>query len=181
MERISVVGCTGSGESTMARSLAALLDIPHLELDSVYHQADWTPMPDGQFRSVVGTFTDQSRWVIDGNHHSTGVLDLARRKADTVVWLDPPRWVVMGRVTGRTFKRGAKREELWNGNRVSLHNVMKRDPEENIIRWSWTRFEPARVRYEARMADPRWSNLECCRPVSSAEATAFLQTHRDSR
>ena len=176
MKRISVVGCTGSGKTTMARSLAASLDIPHLELDSVYHQAEWTPLPDGEFRSVVDEFTSQDRWVVDGNYNSTGVLDLAWERADTVIWLDPPKRDVMSGVTYRTLRRGARREELWNGNRESLWSLMKWDPEENIIRWAWTRFEPTRSRYESRTADPQWSHLEIIHLQTRPEAAEFLKS-----
>jgi adenylate kinase family enzyme len=174
MERISVVGCTGSGKTTMARSLAASLDIPHLELDSVYHQAEWTPLPDGEFLSVVGEFTHQDRWVVDGNYNAAGVLDLVWSRADTVVWVDPPKHVVMGRVTRRTFGRGAQRTELWNGNRESLWRLTKWDPEDNIIRWAWTRFDPTRSRYESRTTDPQWSHLEVIRLRTRGQAAEFL-------
>jgi adenylate kinase family enzyme len=174
MERISVVGCTGSGKTTMARSLAASLDLPHLELDSVYHQPDWTPLPDDEFLSSVDTFTSQDRWVVDGNYNTAGVLDLAWSRADTVVWLDPPKHVVMGRVTRRTLGRGAQRMELWNGNRESLWSLTKWDLEDNIIRWAWTRFDPTRSRYESRTVDPRWSHLNIIRLRTRSETAEFL-------
>ena len=174
MERISVVGCTGSGKTTLARPLAASLGIPHLELDGVYHQADWTPLPDADFLSAVGEFTSQDRWVVDGNYNSQGVLDLAWSRADTVVWLDPPKGVVMRQVTLRSLKRGARNEELWNGNLESLRNLASWDPEENIIRWAWTRFEPTRARYEERTADPRWTHLTILRLRTRHEVATFL-------
>ena len=174
MERISVVGCTGSGKTTMTRSLATSLGIPHLELDSVYHQPGWTPLPDDEFLSTVDSFTSQDRWVVDGNYHSPGVLDLAWSRADTVVWLDPPKRVVMSQVTRRTLNRGVRRQELWNGNRESLWNLTKWDPEKNIIRWAWTRFEPTRARYESRTTDPQWSHLDVIHLRTSNEASDFL-------
>jgi adenylate kinase family enzyme len=174
MERISVVGCTGSGKTTMARSLAESLGFPHLELDGVYHQPEWTPLPDDEFLSTVDAFTSGDRWVVDGNYNSPGVLDLAWSRADTVVWLDPPKRVVMGRVTRRTLSRGARRQELWNGNRESLWSLTKWDPEDNIIRWAWTRFEPTRSTYESRTADPRWSRLKIIRLCKRPETRVFL-------
>jgi adenylate kinase family enzyme len=176
MERISVVGCTGSGKTTMARSLAASLDLPHLELDSVYHQPDWTPLPDDEFLSSVDTFTSQDGWVVDGNYNLHGVLDLAWSRADTVVWMNPPKRVVMAQVTRRTLTRGARRQELWNGNRESLWNLTRWDPEENIIRWTWTRFEPTRSRYESRTTDPQWSHLDIIHLRTRRDATDFLAT-----
>jgi MoxR-like ATPase len=61
MERISVVGCTGSGKTTMARSLADSFDIPHLEFDSVKYQPGWTLLPDDEFLSTVDGFTSGDR------------------------------------------------------------------------------------------------------------------------
>jgi adenylate kinase family enzyme len=176
MERVSVVGCTGSGKTTMARSIAASLDLPHLELDSVYHQPGWTPLPGDEFLSKVSEFTAQDRWVVDGNYNSLGVLDLVWSRADTVVWLDPPKRVVMGQVTRRTLGRGARRQELWNGNRESLWSLTNWDPEENVIRWAWTRFEPTRSRYEDRSVDLRWSHLEIVRLRTRLETLAFVET-----
>lgn len=43
MQRISVVGNSGSGKTTVARAIAEALGVPHLELDSVFHQPDWQP------------------------------------------------------------------------------------------------------------------------------------------
>jgi gluconate kinase len=45
MQRVSVVGTSGAGKSTVAAALAALLGASFVELDSVHHQADWTPLP----------------------------------------------------------------------------------------------------------------------------------------
>jgi adenylate kinase family enzyme len=174
MERISVVGCTGSGKTTLARSLAMSLDIPCLELDSVYHQPEWTSLPDEEFQSVVGEFTSQDRWVVDGNYNSPGVLDVAWERADTVIWLDPPKRVVMRRVTSRTLMRGVRRQVLWNGNRESLWSLTKWNPEDNIIRWAWTRFEPTRSTYESRTVDPRWSHLTIIRLRGRSETVEFL-------
>ena len=158
----------------MARSLAESLGIPNLELDGVYHQPDWIPLPDDEFLSTVDAFTSGSQWVVDGNYATAGVLDLVWSRADTVVWLDPPKHVVMSQVTSRTLKRRRKGQELWNGNRESLWSLTKWDPEENIIRWAWTRFEPTRARYESRSADPRWSHVDIIHLRSRPEAAEFL-------
>lgn len=45
MQRLSVVGNSGSGKTTIAAELARLIGAPHLELDSVFHQPGWVPPP----------------------------------------------------------------------------------------------------------------------------------------
>ena len=95
MARISVVGNTGSGKSTMARSLGQLLGHPVLELDAIYHQADWTLLARGELCARVTAFMSaHARWVIDGNY--SAVRELVWAQADKVVWLDPPRMANMG-------------------------------------------------------------------------------------
>ena len=42
--RVSIVGNAGSGKSTLAQALAACLDVPHIELDALFHQPGWQPL-----------------------------------------------------------------------------------------------------------------------------------------
>ena len=45
-----MVGTSGSGKTTVGRALAARLDIPFIELDSIFHQPGWTELPEEEFR-----------------------------------------------------------------------------------------------------------------------------------
>jgi shikimate kinase len=40
-----MVGTSGSGKTTVARALAARLDIPFVELDAIYNQRGWMELP----------------------------------------------------------------------------------------------------------------------------------------
>lgn len=174
MERVSIVGSSASGKTTLAKAIADSLDIPHLELDSVHHQPDWEPLPDEEFQAEVKPFVAGDRWVVDGNYNSKGVLDIVWRHADTVIWLDLSRAATMSRVVRRSIRRAATKEELWNGNRERWPNLVATTPEENIILWTWTRFESNRDRYEARMSDPKWSGLTFHRLQNQHEVDAFV-------
>jgi adenylate kinase family enzyme len=173
MQRISVVGNSGSGKTTLARRLAAALGVPHLELDSVFHQPGWQPLETGEFRRLVSEFTAGRGWVVDGNY--SRVRDIIWGRADTVVWLDLPRRRVMRQVTGRTLRRVITREELWNGNREPWTNLFRLDPEQSILAWAWTSHQRYRDRYLAALADPGNAHLEFVRASTPREAEALVR------
>ena len=61
-------------------------------------------------------------WVIDGGYRGK-LGDLVWERADTVVWLDQPLPLIMGRLLRRTHGRIRRDEELWSGNRESWRNM----------------------------------------------------------
>ncbi len=175
MQRIRVVGTSGSGKTAMARQLAARLDLPHLELDALQHLPGWRPAPLDEFKQRLEAFVAASEsrggWVIDGNYNdrTPQLFDVA----DTVVWLDYPRRVVMARILRRTLGRVVLRRHLWNGNRESLRALCNRDPEVNVVLWAWTQHGPYRRRYLASSNAPgaaRWVRL-----TTPKEARAWLR------
>jgi adenylate kinase family enzyme len=173
VRRVSVVGTSGSGKSTLGAALAARLGAGFLELDSVFHQPGWVPLPREEFRERVAAAVAGERWVIDGNYTSQ-VKDLIWARADTVVWLDLPRRTVMRRIIWRSFRRAAGRTELWNGNREHWRNLFSLDKEESVIAWAWQTHAGKRARLEAAMADPGNSHLEFVRLTSPGAARRFL-------
>jgi adenylate kinase family enzyme len=173
VRRVSVVGTSGSGKSTLAAELARALGASWLELDSVYHQPGWKPLPDEEFRSRVAAVVQGESWVIDGNYSVARELVWAR--ADTVVWLDLPKRTVMRRIVWRTLCRVARRAELWNGNRERWRNLFTWDQQESVISWAWHKHRPNRERFAAAMADPANSHLTFVRLTSPAEVRRFLR------
>ena len=98
------MGNSGSGKSTLARVLAQRLSVTYVELDAIHHQPGWRPLPTADFRARVDALTAADRWVVDGNY--SAVRDLVWERADTVVWLDPPRRTVMRQVIWRSLHLG---------------------------------------------------------------------------
>lgn len=130
--RILVSGSSGSGKSTLCAALAAALDLPYTELDSLHHGPGWTPRP--EFAADVEAIAASPRWVSEWQYQAVRPLLLAR--CDLAVQLDLPRALVMNRVIRRTVRRSLGRVELWNGNREpGLHTILT-DPD-HIIRWAW--------------------------------------------
>lgn len=172
VRRISVVGNSGSGKTTIAAALAAAMDVPHLELDAVFHQPDWVPLDREEFRRRVAAFVAAPCWVTDGNY--SAVRDLVWTRADTVIWMDPPRRRVMRQIIWRSLRRAALRAELWNGNRERWANLIRMDPMESVVAWAWTRHHTYQQRYEQAMSDPANAHLTFVRLRTPAEVTALL-------
>jgi adenylate kinase family enzyme len=181
MQRVSVVGNSGSGKTTLARELAQRLGVPHVELDAINHQPDWQELPTDEFRARVAETASGRGWVIDGNYASK-VRDIVWARADTVVWLDPPRRVVMRRIIRRTLGRVVLRRELWNGNREQWRFIFTLDPQYSVIAWAWTQHDTYHRRYEEATADPAWSHLRFVRLRSNHDSRALLrETAPESR
>ena len=171
MRRISVVGSSGSGKTTFARQLATKLHLPHVELDSLFWDADWTQVDNDTFRARVGDATAGDAWVADGNYARARDIVLAR--ADTVVWLDLPLGTCLGRILKRTARRARTREELWSGNRESWRRHFTGN---SLVWWLVTSYRRKRREYEARFFGPQreFPHLDVRRFGSSAEAQAWL-------
>lgn len=171
--RFVVQGASGSGKTTLAVALAARLKFPHLELDGLFHQPNWTPLGLEAFRSAVEEFTEQPQWVIDGNY--SHVRDIVWLKADVIAFIDLPKSQVMRRVSKRTLRRLFRREELWNGNRESFRNVTSLDPSKNIVLWSWT----THAKYREQVPGEARAQADHARIVvlrTSREVEAFLES-----
>jgi len=101
--RILILGRTGSGKTTLARELAAAIDAPHIELDSLYFGPAFSTVPLPVLRQRTSAAISGNRWVTDGN--KAVVRDLVWPRADTVIWLDYPLMVSLWRLGKRAIWR----------------------------------------------------------------------------
>jgi adenylate kinase family enzyme len=165
--RVVVRGTSGSGKTAMAQCIAATLRITHVELDAVFHQADWTPLSDEAFAARVASVAEQEAWVVCGNYRL--VADLLMARADTVILFDLPRRIVMTRIVRRTLRRVVKRQELWNGNRERWRNLFSLDPEESVIAWAWTTHAERHERIAEFLARPPRADLRLVHVATRAD------------
>jgi hypothetical protein len=178
VERVAIFGASGAGKTTLAGSLAELAHLRHLEVDGIFHQANWTPLDDETFLSRVDELTKASGWVTDGNYST--VRPLIVERADTILWLDYDRMVTTRRVILRTMKRALTRQVLWNGNREAVSNLIRFNPEYSVIRWSWTSHGPMRETFGALLASGEISHATVLRFRHPRETAAWLQGLRAS-
>lgn len=132
-ERVLAAGTSGAGKSTLAARIAALLDLPYVEIDALFHGPDWAPRE--TFEDEVRVLAAGPAWVTEWQYAPARPLLLAR--ADLLVWLDLSRPVVLRSVTVRTLRRRLGRQVLWNGN---LEPPLRRIffDRDHIVRWAWS-------------------------------------------
>ena len=152
-----MVGCTGAGKTTVATKLAQALGVPHIELDALHWGPDWRPATTEEMIDRVERSISGDHWVVDGNYESK-IGTLVRERADTIIWVDPPRWRAISQVLSRTVIRAVTGRELWNGNGESLSGLMFWRGEDSILSYAWTSYPRTRVRYLAAMSDSRFAN-----------------------
>ena len=121
--RINVVGTSSVGKSTLAASIARLLEVPHVELDALHWEPNWTAAPIEVFRERVRAAIAGDAWVVDGNYAKA--RDLVWDRVEAVVWLDLPLRTILWRYLRRTARRVGRREELWGGNRERLDAALQ--------------------------------------------------------
>ncbi len=170
--RVAVIGTTGSGKTTLARRIAAIVRAPHIELDALFHEPGWVQAERDVFRVRVTEAIAAPSWVADGNY-SSYLRDIVWPAADTLVWLDYPFHVVIWRLFRRTMTRGVRREELWNDNRESLRtHFLTRD---SLFLWAKNTHWKHRREYPTVFRAPEMAHVRIVRLRSGREAEAWLR------
>jgi adenylate kinase family enzyme len=155
MQRISVVGTTGSGKTTLARQIQQRLNIPHLELDYLHWEPNWTEVADDIFQQRVSQALSGDSWVVDGNYSQ--VREIIWRKADTIVWLDYAFVLTMSRLLKRTFWRIVTQQPVCNGNRETWKKTFSRD---SIVLWGLNTYHKRRKEYPILFSQLEYTHLQ---------------------
>jgi adenylate kinase family enzyme len=169
MERIAIVGTTGSGKTTLSRQMAERLGCHCCELDAIHWQPGWRELDSETMAERVGEVVEKDRWIVEGNYASVRRMILER--ADTLIWLDYPFPIVFARLLRRTVRRNVTRENLWSGNRESLKRTLS---SESILVWCIKTYGLRRREYSECVVNPDFSHLRVLRFRHPREARAWL-------
>ena len=107
LKKIIVIGCPGSGKSTVSRALHNKTGIPLYHLDMMYWNADKTTVEKSVFLERLSVVLEKDEWIIDGNYGST--MELRMAASDTVIFLDYPLDVCLDGIKER---RGKPRSDM---------------------------------------------------------------------
>ncbi len=146
MNRVLIIGCGGSGKTTFAQRLGAMLGLPVIHLDAHYWRSGWVAAPAEEWARTVERFAAEPSWVMDGNYG--GTLDTRLAACDTVIFLDLPRRVCLWRIVKRWLRyRGRSRPDIAPGCPEQLSW--------EFIAWVWSYRKTRRPKILERLREVR--------------------------
>ncbi|MBL8569606.1 MAG: DNA topology modulation protein [Phreatobacter sp.] len=129
MQRVLVMGCSGSGKSTFAMALAHKLGLPFVSLDALFWKPGWVEPDKTEFAAKMAEEAGKPSWVMDGNYKGHAG-ELRRERADAVFWFDLPRGVCLTGALKRVVRSyGRVRPEMAAGCPEQL--------DFGFLRWIW--------------------------------------------
>ena len=175
--RIVIIGISGSGKTTMAQHLARLYGVPHIELDALHWQPNWTMEAPEIFREKVSKALSGPSWVTDGNYSK--VRDLVWPRATVLIWLDYPIPVILWQLVLRTIKRVIRREKLWNDNRETLRGVFF--SKDSLFLYVLRNYRRNRATWRRLLSDPAHSPLQVIHLRSRTETRRWLAGQQENK
>ncbi|MBS0490873.1 hypothetical protein [Phenylobacterium sp.] len=110
-DRIAIIGISGSGKSRLARELGARSGLPVVQMDALFWSGSWRPVPEAEYLAAHECLIESERWIIEG--YVDAAMAGRLRRADQVIFLDPPGWLCAWRVIRRWLEhRRSARPEL---------------------------------------------------------------------
>ena len=165
MERILIIGCSGSGKSRLARKLGQKLGLPVIHLDQLWWTENWQNVTVEEFDSRLAMALNMDRWIIDGNYSRTMGVRLSQ--CDTVIYLDFSRWAcLLGMCQRLLSSRGKTRPDMPAGcpERFSWE----------FVKWIWDFNKNNRVRNYTYLAQAKHARSVVLK--NRREVKAFLDT-----
>lgn len=114
MNRIIVIGCPGSGKTTLSKALAKKLGFPLIHLDRIQWKGDWECVRGEEFDRILAEEMKKPQWIIDGNYNRTIPMRLAC--CDTVIYLDYPTYLCLFGALKRVIKNHGRVRDDMGGN-----------------------------------------------------------------
>jgi adenylate kinase family enzyme len=162
--RILIYGVTGSGKTTLAEKVAAKTGIPLHLADEIGWNPGWQEVPmDEQILRVEKVVAEDS-WILDSAYGKW--LDVVLPRTELIVCLDYPRWISLGRLVRRTFRRCCFKETSCNGSQEMISRALSRD---SIILWHFKAFPNKKRRMNQWATHSDGPMIVTCKSPKDAE------------
>ena len=114
--KISIIGYSSSGKSTLAQNLGNILNIPVLHLDKVNFLPEWKERNKEESKKIVEDFIkNNDKFIIDGNYIKF-VYELRMKLSDKIIFLDFDRITCLFHAFQRYNKyKGKVRDSMTEG------------------------------------------------------------------
>lgn len=150
INKISIIGGTGTGKSTLARNLGKELKLPVCHIDGIHHLENWKVRDKDERDKIILNKISEEKWIMDGTYKST--LEKRVQKSDLVIFLNYSTIARLKGVLLRYFKnKGKEKEEIpgckeqmnweflkftiiWNKTKgKTIKEVLEKNKDKNII------------------------------------------------
>lgn len=109
MNRICIIGGSGTGKTTLSNNLGKQLNIPVYHIDGIHHLENWKIRDKDERDKIILEKIDEDKWIMDGTYMST--LKKRLEKSDYIIYLDYSTIVQLKGVLGRFIKNHGKEKE----------------------------------------------------------------------
>ncbi len=104
--KISIIGGSGTGKTTLANNLGKVLNLPVYHIDGIHHLENWVLRDKNERDKIILEKANEDKWIIDGTYRST--LKERLEKADLIIYLDYSSIAQVKGALGRFIKNHGK-------------------------------------------------------------------------
>ena len=165
IKRVMIIGCGGSGKSTLSRILSEKTNLPVVHLERLFWREGWVNIPREEFNILLREELKNDKWIIDGNYDRT--LQERLKRCDTVIYLDYPR---------RTCIFGVLKRVMINYKKVRP-DMAEGCPEKidlEFMKWIWNFNKEHRDKFYKILKEEKEKNIYIFR--NRRECNEFLNT-----
>ena len=96
ISKISIIGGSGTGKTTLSESLSKELKIPVYHIDGIHHLKDWKVRDKDERDKMILDIVRRDKWIIDGTYKTT--LRERLENSDLTIYLD---YSTLSQIKGR--------------------------------------------------------------------------------